>query len=67
MGTTDVQRHHYTGRVYSPTFTFSLDGSSATLIFSGYNTGAPRPCPLGLADLCSSHAHGSHAHGAMHD
>jgi hypothetical protein len=93
MGTTDVQHHHYTGRVYSPTVTLSLDGSSATLIFSGYNTpqplpstkkkfgvpvanyqptvtqtadyralmvttikrtGAPRPCPLGLADLCRS-------------
>jgi hypothetical protein len=101
MGTTDIQRHHYTGRVYSPTVTFSLDGSSATLIFSGYNTpqplpattksfgvpvanyspastqtadyralmvttirrtGAPRPCPLGLAGPCSS----AHAPGAMH-
>jgi hypothetical protein len=43
MGTSDVERHHYTGRVYSPTVTFNPNGKSATLIFSGYNT--PQPLP----------------------
>jgi hypothetical protein len=43
MGTSDGERHHYTGRVYSPTVTFNPNGKSATLIFSGYNT--PQPLP----------------------
>jgi hypothetical protein len=40
MGTTDVERHHYTGRVY-------YRALMVTTI--QHRTGAPRPCPLGLA------------------
>ncbi|WP_322748993.1 MULTISPECIES: hypothetical protein [unclassified Frankia] len=43
LGTADPVRHHYTGRVYSPSVTFDPDHDSATLVFSGYNT--PQPLP----------------------
>jgi len=43
LGTSDVVRHHYTGRVYAPTVTFDPHGGQATLVFSGYNT--PQPLP----------------------